>query len=66
MTETLFAIQWLNPQTDLYETCQSLDSLGDEIAAIYFDKDQAVNELEGWLGSGENYRMIEVTLKEIV
>ena len=63
--ETLYAIQWLNPQTDLYETCQALGSGGDVIAAVYFDKSQAEFELDEWLGAGENYQMIKVVLQAV-
>lgn len=63
--ETLYAIQWLNPQTDLYETCQTLGSDEEPVAAIYFDQWQAVSELDEWLDAGENYQMIKVVLQAV-
>lgn len=63
--EKFYAIQWLNPQTDQYEVCQSLDKNEEAIAAIYFSKHVAEIELEDWLDGGEEYRMIEVILQEV-
>lgn len=57
--ETLYAIQWQDPQTDLWATCRKIDEVDEDIACIFFSKDTAQYELEQW-DDGGVYRMVEI------
>jgi hypothetical protein len=67
MMEKLYAVQWLSHESN-WEVCQTFDSQGEEIAAIYFTEDRASEELRDWqIGTGEDdrYRVAEIEIKGV-
>lgn len=64
--EKLYAIQWLNPDNNLWEVCQTFDHKEHTVPCILFNEDSAKEELEDWKTSdtSSTYRLAEVEIKE--
>ena len=64
-TEAMWAVQWKNPDTGVWEICQSFDHLDKEVATIYEDKEMAEQELQEWdepEAMGAAYRVVQITI----
>lgn len=71
-TQTLYAVQWYNPDTQAWQACQVFNGNNKEIPTLFFTEKAALDESADW-GSDEdgsnhvsNYRVQAVNIVETI